>query len=94
MNEMEDLKKLVDELKYGKKEAEERLSTLEKRYLNLQRESASYQARRIRFKYTNCFPIKTLKKALFFIKSAKKAPFFYKGHFFYETLKRPFSRNF
>jgi len=32
-------------LRFGKKEAEERLSTLEKRYLNLQRESASYQAR-------------------------------------------------
>ena len=45
VGEVDELKKLSDELKFGKKEAEERLSTLEKRYLNLQRESASYQAR-------------------------------------------------
>ena len=45
ISEIDELKKLNEDLRFGKKEAEERLSTLEKRYLNLQRESASYQAR-------------------------------------------------
>lgn len=35
----------IDELKNGEKEARDRLSALEKRYLNLQRENASYQER-------------------------------------------------
>ncbi|CAG5094309.1 Oidioi.mRNA.OKI2018_I69.XSR.g13440.t5.cds [Oikopleura dioica] len=39
------LRTKVDELKNGEKEARERLSALEKRYLNLQRENASYQER-------------------------------------------------
>ena len=44
-SEMNELKKLTDELKGSKQTAEENLALLEKRYLNLQRESASYQAR-------------------------------------------------
>ena len=44
-SEMNELKKLTDELKGSKLTAEENLALLEKRYLNLQRESASYQAR-------------------------------------------------
>ena len=36
ISEIDELKKLNEDLRFGKKEAEERLSTLEKRYLNLQ----------------------------------------------------------
>ncbi|CBY23303.1 unnamed protein product [Oikopleura dioica] len=43
--EEKSLRKKVDELKNGEKEARERLSALEKRYLNLQRENASYTER-------------------------------------------------
>ena len=43
--EINELKKSNDELKNTKQKAEENLAVLEKRYLNLQRESASYQAR-------------------------------------------------
>ena len=44
-SDKESLKRKFDEASYGEKEARERLSTLEKRYLNLQRETASYQER-------------------------------------------------
>ena len=44
-SEITELKKLADELKGSKQTAEDNLALLEKRYLNLQRESASYQAR-------------------------------------------------
>ena len=45
INDRDSTKLKLDESHYNEREARERLSTLEKRYLNLQRESTSFQER-------------------------------------------------
>lgn len=45
INERDSTKVKLEESHYNEREARERLSTLEKRYLNLQRESTSFQER-------------------------------------------------